>query len=320
MEAAIPVDLTNPGQVFACLGLLEASEILLGDAEGGFDWSDPTHVTFRLKTAGEQNAVAAVLEFLAEATPRRFAPLGYVDPPPKKGKNDAGADDEDGEGVEGDESVRGVIAAFELSDTFPTMEGDRMALPIHIGGGNRPTVELGHWADGSSRNSFKLYAGNRSADRIARAMLSGVRGKAGKGKTIGELKSKGIQQLWEESKDDLISRPFDVLTPMGGSFNFDPRGAWTAIDAGYSLNDLKHLIAASPVVEFLAAWGMENARPDEYETREVRYAAWGMPLPLALARPALAGTIKTIPLKRFRFELALSGKNKVVTFAEMEIP
>jgi CRISPR-associated protein Csb3 len=33
-QADIPVDLFNPGQVFACLGFLEAADIVLGDAEG----------------------------------------------------------------------------------------------------------------------------------------------------------------------------------------------------------------------------------------------------------------------------------------------
>ena len=36
-EAEIPVDLFNPGQVFACLGFLEAADILVGDAEGGLE-------------------------------------------------------------------------------------------------------------------------------------------------------------------------------------------------------------------------------------------------------------------------------------------
>lgn len=94
----------------------------------------------------------------------------------------------------------------------------------------------------------------------------------------------------------MIERPFDVLTPMGGSFNFDPRGAWTAIDAGYSPNDQKHQVAASPVVEFLAAWGLEHARPYEFETRRVRYSAWGLPLSPMLARAALTGSI-TFSLK-----------------------
>ena len=33
----IPVDLLNPGQVFACLGFLEAADTLLGDAQGRFE-------------------------------------------------------------------------------------------------------------------------------------------------------------------------------------------------------------------------------------------------------------------------------------------
>jgi CRISPR-associated protein Csx14 len=195
-------------------------------------------------------------------------------------------------------------------------------LPIRIGGGNRPLVELGHWADGSSRDSFKLYAGNRSAERIARAMLCGVRSKPTKkqksGGQSGDLKTKGIMQLWKENRSALTAAPFDLLTPMGGSFNFDPRGAWTAIDAGYSPNEHKHLIRASPVVEFLAAWGLEDARPFEFDIRQVRYGAWGVDLPPMLARAALSGSLTTVPLRRFRFELDLSGKNKVVTCAQEE--
>ena len=66
-EHVIPVDLYNPSQVFACLGFLEAADLLLGDAEGGFDWSDAANVAFRLGAAGDENPVAAVLEFLATA-------------------------------------------------------------------------------------------------------------------------------------------------------------------------------------------------------------------------------------------------------------
>lgn len=66
-EARIPVDLFNPGQVFACLGFMEAAEILLGQAEGGFDWSDETDVRFVLRAAGEADPVREVLGFLAKA-------------------------------------------------------------------------------------------------------------------------------------------------------------------------------------------------------------------------------------------------------------
>jgi CRISPR-associated protein Csx14 len=41
-------------------------------------------------------------------------------------------------------------------------------------------------------------------------------------------------------------------------------------------------------------------------------------LPPMLARAALAGSLRTVPLRLFRFDLDLSGKNKVVTFAQEE--
>jgi CRISPR-associated protein Csb3 len=319
VEASIPVDLFNPGQVFACLGFLEAAEVLLGDAEGGFDWQDEAVVRFLLRAAHEENPFAIVLEFLATAKLQRWAPIGYSDAPPKNGK--AAEEADDGEGFENEadpiDGLKDKEGALDLSEVFYGAKGDRMSLPIHLGGGNRPVVNLGHWADGSSRNSFKLYAGNRSADGIARAMLSGIRAKPKKNQAIGD-RTKGIAQLWEEQRNDLIERPFHVLTPMGGSFNFDPRGAWTSIDAGYSPNEHRHLIEASPVVEFLAAWGLENARPVEFSVRRVQYAVWGASLPPMLARAALAGGLTTIPLRQFRFDLELSGKNKVVTFAQEE--
>jgi CRISPR-associated protein Csx14 len=261
-----------------------------------------------------------VLEFLAQAKPERWAPIGYADPPPKKGDTDA--EDEDDAADDGEADVDATLGdgntSLELSETFPAARGDCLALPIRLGGGSSPTVDLGHWADGSSRETFKLYSGNRSADRIARAMLRGVRNKPTKKQTIGSLKTKGVAQLWQEQRETLIKQPFDVLTPMGGSFNFDPRGAWTALDAGYSPNKQKHQVAASPVVEFLAVWGLENARPYEFETRKVRYSAWGLHLSPELARVALFGGITALPQQRFRFELALSGKNKVVNFAQQE--
>lgn len=319
-DASIPVDLLNPGQVFASLGFLEAADVLLGDAEGGFDWTDEANVRFHLRVSGGQNPFVTVLGFLAEVKPERWAPIGYADPPPKKGDTDAEDEDEAADDSEPDPDATpgDGNALLELSETFPAARGDSLALPIRLGGESSSMIELSHWADGSTRKTFKLYSGNRSADRIARAMLLGVRKKPTKKQAIGAYKTKGIAQLWAEQRDAMTERPFDVLTPMGGSFNFDPRGAWTAIDAGYSPNKQKHQVAASPVVEFLAALGLENARPDEFETRKVRYSAWGMLLPPDLARVAIFGGVTALPQKRYRFELALSGKNKVINFAQQE--
>lgn len=307
-EASIPVNLFNPGQVFACMGFLEAADILLGDAEGGFDWSDAAHVRFQLQAEGYDNPFGAVLGFLAEAEIRRCAPVGYTDPPKSKKKGSAEDDDD---AVAADGPIR-------LSETFPSSEADRMALPIRLEASECRCIDLGHWADGSGRNDFKLYAGNRSAASIARAMLRGTREKPKKRERVGAVKTRGIDALWKESRQDLEANPFDVLTLMGGSFNFDPRGAWTAIDAGYSPNDQKHGVAASPVVEILAAVGLEHARPDEYEMRQVRYGAWSGLVPPILARRALAGAGISVPIRRFWFSFGGTKHNKIVAFAQEE--
>lgn len=310
-EASIPVDLFNPGQVFACLGFLEAADVLLGDAEGGFDWSDEAHVRFLLRAPGNENPFAVVLKFLTEAEVCRWAPIGYTDPPPKNGESDGEDDEEDS------------ASAHDLrfSECFPDSESDRMKLrmklPIRLEHRGY-SIDLGHWADGSRRNDFKLYAGNRSAHCIACAMLRGTRRKPTKKHSVGDVKTQGIAALWDQQLDDLTAKPFDVLTLMGGSFNFDPRGGWTALDAGYSPDEQKHGVAASPVVEILAAWGLEHARPDKYETGQVRYGAWGCLVRPLLARPALAGARVGVPVRTFRFIFGGTKHNKVVTFAQEE--
>lgn len=315
--ASIPVDLKNPGQVFASMGFLEAAEVLLGGAEAYFDWSE-TPSKFLLCANGDRNPFEFVLEFLAKAQVVELTPIGYVEGGAADGDDsEEDATPEEPDDGDEDDNDPGEVQGRVTTPAFPSGEGNRNALPIQlVHGGHQLT--LNHWADGSSRDSFKLYSGNRSASRIATQMLQGVRAKPKKNQSKGDIKYRGLEQLWQEQRDALLKAPFDVLTPMGGSFNFDPRGAWTAIDAGYSPNTQKHGIAASPVVEILAAIGLEHARPDRYETRTVRYAVWGHALPPMLARAALSGADLKLPIRHFTFDLDLSGKNKVTTFSHEE--
>ena len=67
-ESKIDVDLLNPGQVFACLGLIEAAEILLGEVEAIFDWNnDEPAATFRIAAAGGEKPTERVMGFLEDA-------------------------------------------------------------------------------------------------------------------------------------------------------------------------------------------------------------------------------------------------------------
>jgi CRISPR-associated protein Csx14 len=267
-EASIPVHLRNPGQVFACLGFLEAAEILLGDAEGGFDWSNEADVRFRLRAAGDSNPFEHVLDFLANAKVEEVKP----------------------------------------TDVAPAATDKDERRPIRLRT-SRAAVPVGHWADGSSRNSFKQFAGNQSAyQNIVPPLIE------------------GISRFWEafDRRGNLVAQPFDGLCPLGGSFKFDAREAWTPRNVGYSIDEQKQRIDSSPVVELLAAVGLEHARPwvDPKNQFQVRYGVWSGMAPATLARAALGGAYVGFPRRLFGFtrnSLGTKGEYKQVTFANEEV-
>lgn len=296
-DRTLPVDPFNPGQVFACLGLMEAAEALIGPTEGGFQWeAGAPAITFTLSTPGDADPVAEALAFLANAEVVELAPVG-------------------GDGAEAAPSD-----TRDVTPTFPSGAPEKMALPILLRRGNREPATLCHWAEDAKAGlaPFKLYSGNRTGASIARAMTHGTWTKGKKPKII----TKGIAQLLAEDRETLCADPFNVLCPMKGSFNFDTRGAWTALDAGYSPNDQGDAVLASPVVEMLAAWGVESSRAASVNGSRYayRYTLWTDPLPTTLARAALGGALGgLIDTRIFRFSLAMAGKNKVVTAATEDL-
>ena len=307
-ERGVPVDPFNPGQIFAALGLLEAADTALGTAEGGFECDGDGHETrFRLRSAGGADPVEAVLDFLVSAELRAIAPRDWT---PRFEPGDKGRKKRESW------EQRITQGEIELVDFFPAPAPDNeMALPVRLQGriGERVCeVTLGHWAeaDGFGRDPFKLYAGNRSALQIMSAMIRGKKGGSG-----------GIRTLLAERRQALLADPFDALIEMDGTFNFDARAAWNPLDTGFSLNEHADIRAlGSPVVEVLAAWGLQNARPARSRRNgSVRYSIWHDMLPPALARPSLADVVPPgIRTRRFVFTLGVSGRNRIVQFAEEE--
>lgn len=306
-EASIPVDLYNPGEVLACLGMMEVAETIRGNAVGWFEATDGRAARFRMQAAGSGNPIAAVLEFLSTAEAKAVSPTGWA--PKKEAKNEKARQKQDEE-----------LRRQERWATFPGKwpDGDR-ELPVALIGRDMTRLVLSHWTPGPTWEPFKLYAGNRSALSITLNLLRGRR-KSPKGNQAQvDMTRKGVLQLWDERRDELTERPFDAVTPIGGSFNLDARSAWTALDAGYSPNNQKHGVEASPVVEMLAACGLQNSRPDRdgKDQRRYRYTAWNVALPVELGRPAFSGRLP-VPGRRFTFRLQASGSNSTVNFAEEE--
>jgi CRISPR-associated protein Csx14 len=299
-RASIPVDIFNPGQVFACLGFLEAADVLLGEAVGGFRWTHNSEPRFEITVKGDQHPFGSVLDFLVEARLQRLVPRGYSEavttetPKAKRATKHMHSD------AQQNDTLAVTDGPLFEAPGFPARNADRLSLPLRLALDGRH-LEITHWCDDSSRNQFKLFAGQQRSSAIARQML---------------VATKELRKIYRHALDD---DPLGPTAPLSGSsFKFDARKSWTAINAGYSPDEQSHALQSSPLVELLAPVGLEHARPDEFETRKVRYGVWSSGLPPILARPALAGMSAGSPVRVFKFTLDLAGKNKVVTFAQEE--
>lgn len=259
-EARIPVDLFNPGQVFACLGFLEAADVLIGDAQGGFDWSDESDVRFVLRTAGNENPVAVVLGFLAQASVVALAPKGsdVVDQWDTNTQVDA-------DGV------------FSVSPTVK--EGTKRAwikasaLPIRLSESNERSISVSHWADvDNGRRSLKTWGG--------------AQGKSGASRMNGLLDA--ARPLIKADLAGASADPFRIASAIGG-FRLDMHRDYVPIDIGFSLNAHKGKLEAMghPIVEIVAVIGLEHARPAVIDKLSYRYGGWRGMLDLTLARPTL---------------------------------
>ena len=273
-DAQIPVDLTNPGQVFACLGFLEVADIILGDAEGGFDWSGEAAVKFRLRAKGEENPVKAVLGFLAEANVRSVAPAGSS--------------------LSTEKWQVGTILS-KPEEPFPYPEPSSPAtLPAILFAANKPSIQIDHWGDATRRDNVKFWAGA--------------------GGYPGAALARDALALAREQIREAVDEPFSLSVMQRSSFRFDWRRDYIPIDVGFSPNAHGTLdMIGFPLVEILAAIGLGNARPERLEKLAYRYAVIEarQDRPLfapPLLRAALGCADLPFPRRIFRMRLGWPGQ------------
>ena len=273
-EASIPVDLFNPGQVFACLGFLEAADVLRGDAEGGFDWTDDADVRFVLRAAGEENPFAAVLDVLAKATVASVAPARSEQ-----------------------STAKWKVPTVSLEDgaPFPFPEPPSPAtLPALLAAGNVATLVVDHWGDATGRDTVKFWAGS-----------SGYPGAA---------LAQDALNLVRDRMDGAACDPFSLSAPQSSSFRFDWRRDYIPMDVGFSPNCHGALtMVGFPLVEVLAAIGLGNARPERLNRLEYRYGAIAVDetevlFSAILLRAALGGAKLPFPRRVFRMRLGWPGQ------------
>lgn len=281
-ESSIPVDVLNPGQVIASLGFLEAAEVLLGAAEGVFDWRDPTDVRFLFRAAGDTPPVEAVLGFLESAEARAVLPKG-------------GSQADEWKGSWGPQP-RELREEEGYPIAPPRSPATLVCELIH---GDRRLV-LTSWGDERAmigRDNFKLWAGagGYPGAGLARDALALIRGKA------------------LAAKED----PFALTAPQSSSFRLDWRRDYIPLDAGFSVNAHGQMTTAGfPLVELLASIGLTHARPRRGDTK-LRYdfaiagrdaSAPELWLSPPLMRAALGGAPLPFPMRRFHMFLDWPGQ------------
>lgn len=273
---SVPVDLFNPGQVFACLGFVEAADVLLGSADGGFDWQDPNDVRFRIAAAGDGDPVVSVLRFLDEATVTAVAPTSSTNRMKKGWKIEVETDD---------------------SRAFPFPDPESPAkLPAKLEDNAGKVIVIDYWGDATRRDNMKFWAGSGGypGAALTRDALDLLRGRA------------------VDHADD----PFAMTAQQTGSFRFDWRRDYVPIDAGFSPNAHGELVMQGyPVVELLAAVGMTHARPMRRNKLEYSYGVPGIAgvdlhdviflrAALGASRPLFPG----MPFRRFTMRLDWPGQ------------
>lgn len=266
----VSVDSTNPGQFFACCGLLELADRLWPGAEG---WFSESGREFRIDRGTLTQLLDSVVDChltntMTAAQHARFKEITAMRVSERKSTP----------GVEAEEKLLGALlreSPIVLSGPF--------------------AITLDWFADDHAGGSrFKTWAGRQSVLDISNAMKEAL--------AVAAWRT-------EQCLSYSVSRcglPFNFDSDLGGQggaidigFSFDPL-------AGSALTRIEP--TARPALELLAFVGLQRFRPAEMkgENRFV-YSAWDRPLPIQVAAPAACGAL---PVGKSRFEFRLLYRTK----------
>jgi CRISPR-associated endonuclease/helicase Cas3 len=267
---SINVDTANPGQFFACCGLLEIADRFWPGAKGWFE-KRQFHMTCdgTLSMALDSLADCQITNTMTECEKARL----------KEISDWSGADRKKAPGVEAEYKALG-----KLVREAP------IVLPNPIG------LIIDWFTDdvaGGAR--FKTWAGQQSVLTIATSMNEALKDTAWRNAGCLSFSARRC------------GLPFNFDSDLGGQggaidtgFSFDPL-------AGNALTRIE--TTARPALELLAFIGLQRFRPREVngQNRFV-YSAWDRPLPIEVAMPAACGVLPTAGADRFEFRLLYRTK------------
>lgn len=274
MSIRIDVNPANPGQFFACCGLLELADRLWQGAEG---WFGPQSLHFFIqplhsipnasaKTLVNEIRQCRLANTMSESQLRRRDELGAL---PKKAR-------------EADSSLKAeknVLDALWREAPITLHEPFNLCLDWF----------LDERAEGKT---FKSWAGQQSVVEIA----SGV-------KALIEVDHAAAEEcLSQYGRTDCV--PFYFDSDLGGT--------GTDLDVGFSFDPLKDVglrLRMRPLIEFGAFVGLQRFRPRAVEAdNEYEFSTWSEPLLPEAAAPVVCGYVECLESDTFRFGLLYRTK------------
>lgn len=268
----INLDPTNPGQFFACCGLLElAGRLWRAGVSGAFQ--DRGRIfTIAVPGVGDIDLRERLIQCIASCELRntmssdeiqRLNELGAMS---KKEVEGSGREDEK-KGLESLRREAPVIFAEPFSITIDWHQDDRTGGSV-----------------------FKTWAGQQSIIDIAQGMQA----------LSAKLEGPFETYLWRASRGGGL--PFNFDSDLGG------QGA--AIDVGFSFDPLPDMkVGVRPAIELCAFVGLQRFRPQRQgRENRYRYCAWSEFLPPSVANAAACGFVRQHDDPVFEFRLLYRTK------------
>ncbi|MCC7087072.1 MAG: type I-U CRISPR-associated protein Cas8c [Pirellulales bacterium] len=265
----IPVDLTNPGQFFACCGLLELADRIDKGTEGWFE-NRQFHLRFNSPFTALVDALrkTTVTNTMSAVQNGRLEELSAMS---KKDREKEGLEDE-----------KKALDALRREEPIIFQSSFQLRIDWfkdEYSGGSR----------------FKTWAGQQSVLDIATAMHTG----------LSHVDAADESTLWNSARGGGL--PFNFDSDLGGQgsaldigFSFDPLAAseMTRIEG-----------ACRPALEILAFIGLQRFRPRENPRKNrFVYAAWRQPLPPSVAAVVACQAIALGDAQCYEFRLLYRTK------------
>jgi CRISPR-associated protein Csx14 len=282
---AINVDVSNPGQFFACCGLLELAGHLWPGAEGWFDGADGLFAICAERAETDLGRLISELRTaeISSLTDRERREREDLETKRRKLKK---------------ENHR---LSQEEETRLKELGSQARAGPLQIG--NPFFLRLNWWEAGDDEGAPKTWAGRQELHKIARATQDALFG-VGHVKTL--LDHACVLRMPKEyckGKAD----PKKSVEP----FYFDARRFAPALDAGYSLDVQDTETIAYPAVELLSLIGLERFRPSPGPHKwTFDYWVWSRPLSPLVAAPIVSGLIRRSDSSGYRFRLRFRDDQK----------